>query len=242
MESKLKSSGTPIQMPKSGTDADLVHAARNGDKRAFVEIVARHQAMVTGIAFGILQEFSESEDAAQEAFLTAWVKIHELRDPARVRGWLGQIARNAALGHLRRKRLTTNVDECGGLPDGAPPPDQIIASEEEAALVRDSLARLPEIYRLPLILFYREGQPVREVAQALSISEDAVKQRLSRGRDMLRDRVAGLVETVLKKTSPTAVFTMTIAAAIGALTSPAVIASTALTGAAAATTTAALTK
>src|SRR5215472_12577563 len=85
-------------------DADLARAARRGDKRAFVEIVARHQAMVCGIALGILGDFGASEDAGQEAFLTAWRKIHELRQPDRLRSWLGQIARNAALGQLRRRQ------------------------------------------------------------------------------------------------------------------------------------------
>src|SRR3954464_5201779 len=84
------------------TDAELVHAARRGDKRGFVEIVARHQEMVCGIALGILGDFAASENAAQEAFLPAWRKIHELREPERLRGWLSQITRNAELGHLRR--------------------------------------------------------------------------------------------------------------------------------------------
>src|SRR5437867_3383574 len=85
-------------------DAELVREARRGDKRAFVEIVARHQAMVCGVALGILGDFAASEDAGQEAFLTAWRRFHELREPERLRAWLGQIARNAALGQLRRKR------------------------------------------------------------------------------------------------------------------------------------------
>jgi DNA-directed RNA polymerase specialized sigma24 family protein len=79
------------------TDPELVRAARQGDKRAFVEIVARHQPMVCGIALGILGDFAASEDAGQEAFLIAWQKLHELREPERLRSWLGQIARNAAL-------------------------------------------------------------------------------------------------------------------------------------------------
>src|SRR5258707_6330336 len=85
----------------SASDAEVEQAAGRGDKRAFVEIVARHQAMVCGIALGILGDFAASEDAAQEAFLTAWRKIHELREPERLRGWLAQIARNAALGNQR---------------------------------------------------------------------------------------------------------------------------------------------
>src|SRR2546428_4423929 len=105
------------------SDAELVHAARRGDKRAFVEIVARHQAMVCGIALGILGDFAASEDAAQEAFLTAWRKVHDLREPERLRAWLGQIARNAALGHLRRQRGHEALAEALALADESPAPD-----------------------------------------------------------------------------------------------------------------------
>src|SRR5947199_7265291 len=147
-------------------DAELVHAARRGDKRAFVEIVARHQVMVCGITLGILGDFASSEDAGQEAFLRAWRKIHELREPERLRPWLGQIARHAALGQLRRKRSDEVLDENFTIAEESPTPDEAAASEEEAALVRESLARLPENYRLPLILYYREGQSVRAAAEA----------------------------------------------------------------------------
>src|SRR5215475_5672265 len=108
-------------------DEELIHAARRGDKRAFVEIVARHQAMVCGIALGILGDFAASQDAAQDAFLTAWRKLHELREPDRLRSWLAQIARNAALGHLRRTRGHETLDDALTLPDESPTPDQLAA-------------------------------------------------------------------------------------------------------------------
>src|ERR1051325_742971 len=118
-------------------DAELAQAAKRGDKRGFVEIVARHQAMVCGVALGILGDFAASEDAAQEAFLTAWRKIHELREPDRLRAWLGQIARNAALGQLRRKKSDDVLDDDPAIADSAPQPDEAAASHEEAALARD---------------------------------------------------------------------------------------------------------
>ena len=211
------------------SDGELVQAARRGDKRAFVEIVTRHQAMVCGMALGILGDFAASEDAGQEAFLMAWRKLHELREPERLRPWLAQIARNAALGHLRRTRGHEPLDEALSLADQSPAPDEAAATEDEAALVRASLARLPETYRLPLVLFYRDGQSVHVVAETLSISEDAVKQRLVRGREMLRDRMSGLVETALTRSAPNAIFTMTVAVAIGASAAPSLVAASAFT-------------
>src|SRR3954468_3351896 len=101
----------------SRPDAELVHAARRGDKRAFVEIVTRHQAMVCGIALGILGDFNASEDAGQETFLVAWQKIAQLENPERLRACLGQIARNTALAHLRRRRGHQPLEEAADLPD-----------------------------------------------------------------------------------------------------------------------------
>src|SRR5262249_40629534 len=192
------------------SDAELVVSVRRGDKQAFVESVSRQQAMVCGIAFGILGDFAASEDAGQDAFLTAWRKFSELREPNKLRAWLAQIARNAALSQLRRKRGSAELDEALLLADEAPRPDEAAASAEESALVRESLAKLPETYRLPLILFYREGQSVRAVAEALDLTEDAVKQRLARGREMLQQRMSGIIETVLTRTKPSAIFTMGI--------------------------------
>src|SRR4051812_46407756 len=105
------------------SDAQLVRACGRGDKSAFVEIVARHQAMVCGVAFAVLNDFAASEDAAQEAFLTAWRKIHDIREPERLRAWLAQIARNAALGQVRRQRHGEKLDDALGFSDTAAKPD-----------------------------------------------------------------------------------------------------------------------
>ena len=219
--------------PLQPSDAELARAAQLGDKRAFVEIVARYQTMVGGVTLGILSDFAAGEDAAQETFLTAWRKIQDLREPEHLRAWLAQIARNTALGHLRQRRHTADLENVEELEDDALRPDEAAASEEESGLVRAALEKLPESYRLPLVLFYREGESVRSVAATLGLSEDAVKQRLTRGREMLRERMQGVVESVLKRTRPTALFTITIAAAIGALMAPAAVAGAVFASAAA---------
>ncbi len=89
-------------------------------------------------------------------------------------------------------------------------------SLEEETLVWQALERIPESYREPLILFYREDRSVAEVAGALELSEDAVKQRLSRGRGMLREQVAELVEGGLRRSRPGRKFTVAVMAGLAA--------------------------
>jgi len=208
-------------------DCELVRAAQAGDKAAFVDIVSRYQAMVTGITLGILKNFQSSEDAAQEVFITAWLKIAKIRDPSKLKAWLAQIARNTALTHLRKapKSALLPLKEEAHTHS----PDHTAASIEEHTLVLQELSQLPENLRLPLVLFYRENQSINNVAVSLGLSPEAVKKRLYRGRSALRDRVSKLLDPVLQRTRPGPLFTTAVASGIGAMMEPSAVAATAVT-------------
>ena len=107
-------------------------------------------------------------------------------------------------------------------------PDAMAASREEKELVLSALHKVPESYRVPLILYYREEQSTSSVAEALGISEEAVRKRLSRGRKMLQAEMVTVVGSILNRTMPSAVFTMTVAGGIGALCPPSTLAATTL--------------
>jgi len=87
-------------------------------------------------------------------------------------------------------------------------------SQEEAGILWRSLECIPEVYREPLILFYREHQSIETVATSLDLSEDAVKQRLSRGRKLLQEQVLAFVEGALERTNPGKLFTVAVLAAL----------------------------
>ncbi len=103
------------------------------------------------------------------------------------------------------------------------PSEQAIGREEEALLWR-SLGKIPELYREPLILYYREHQSIEHVAVELELSEDAVKQRLSRGRKMLQEEVQTFVESALRRTAPDQAFSGAVLAALPLAAGPAVAA------------------
>ncbi len=107
-------------------------------------------------------------------------------------------------------QIDTGFDSASPLPT---PCEQAI-TDDEAALVWQSLEEIPETYRQPLVLFYREEHSIDRVAEALELSQDAGKQRLSRGRKLLRDRVASLVETALSRSRPGKTFTTAVLVAL----------------------------
>ena len=223
----------PLRRPgrdwTAATDAELALAARDRDragKDAFVEIVRRHQAAVSAVAYSVTRRIGLTDDIAQETFLKAWKRVSTLRELGKLKAWLTKIAHDCAVDALRRERPHASLDDEASAALEAPgaPPDKAAADAEEEHLIWTMLESLPENMRTPLVMFYREGESVAAVAAALDLSEDAVKQRLSRGRELLREKLSGVVEGVLRRRVPAAVFIITIATAIGALTAPAALA------------------
>jgi RNA polymerase sigma factor (sigma-70 family) len=189
-----------------------------GSVAAFETLVSQYQAMVSAVAYNACGDLALSEDIAQETFLTAWKSRSQLREAHKLSGWLCGIARNLA-HNVNRKQSSLNVrlDQVAEPATEAVDPSEAAVTQEEESLVWQSLQTIPDNYREPLILFYRENQSVAEVAQALDLSEDAVKQRLSRGRTMLRDQIAELVEGTLRRTRPGKAFTVAVISSITTL-------------------------
>lgn len=213
---------TTTALALSADDPELVRRSRAGDRDAFGRIVERYKSLVTAIAMSATGDVSLSQDVAQETFLSAWKGLAELREPAKLRSWLAGIARNLARSALRaRGRGALGAAEPLGAHDEPrapqPSPLEAVLSREDEMLVARALAALPETYREPLVLFYREQRSVGAVAEALELSEDAVKQRLARGREMLKGHVATLVEGALARTRPGRAFTIAVLAALPAL-------------------------
>jgi RNA polymerase sigma factor (sigma-70 family) len=233
---------TPITLPASkSNDAELVEQSLAGDRRAFGRIVARYQSLVCALAYSATGSRSHSEDLAQETFVTAWQKLRDLREPGRLSAWLCGIARNVIHGDRRRLERqpaheAATLDAARELPSAEPLPTAQAVSNEEMAILWREVGRLPEIYREPLILFYRDHQSVEQVAAALEITPDAVMQRMTRGRRQLQERMLEFVESTLRRTNPDSQFTFRVQAALPILVGagPALAVSTAAKGGAAA--------
>ena len=175
------------------------------------------------MAYSATGSIARSEDMGQEVFLSAWKQLRQLREPDKLKSWLCGITRNALNSDFRRNNRepihTRNRWKRCERPLGADelPSDQTISREEEGILWR-SLEQIPETYRVPLILFYREHQSTARVAAALDLSEEAVKQRLSRGRRLLHEQVIAFVEGALRQSAPAQAFTLGVMSVLPQLT------------------------
>jgi RNA polymerase sigma factor (sigma-70 family) len=208
------------------SDADLVAESLGGSREAFHQIVERYQTLICSLAYSATGNLSQSEDVAQETFIAAWRDLRSLREPNKLRSWLCAIVRNRIHRNLRND---SREPVCGAVAlevaQDVPalealPSEQTSGREEEAILWR-SVGKIPEAYREPLILFYRQHQSIEQVAAELELSEDAVKQRLSRGRKFLQQEVEAFVENTLRRTAPGQSFSGAVLAALPMTAGPA---------------------
>ena len=208
------------------TDAALVAGSLAGDREAFRQIVERHQTLVCSIAYCATGSLTLSEDLAQETFLAAWRQLPELRDPSKLRPWLCGIARFVVGKELRRQGRepvhdAEPLESVNELTTMELLPSERVINTEEQAILWHCVARVPEIYREPLVLFYRENQSIERVAEALELTEDAVAQRLARGRKLLQEQALAYMEGALRSTKPSHAFTIGVLAALPLAATPA---------------------
>ena len=96
------------------TNRQLVERARGGDREAFGDLVERYRDMVYGLGYHLTRDFESARDLAQEAFVQAYLKLGQLRDPDGFSGWLRQITRNVHRNlHRRREVSTVALEEAG---------------------------------------------------------------------------------------------------------------------------------
>lgn len=183
------------------TDANLVSAARRGDRRAYALLVERHWPLLYALCRRTLGDPWTSEDAAQEAVLQGMLALDRLRRPEAFSAWLAGIGLNVCRRLLRASRAPVVSWEAvlggtSGAPwevaDPAPSPAEVVEAAELGERVRAAVDSLPAGQRSAVLLFYLSGLTHREVALALGVEVGAVKTRLHKARRSLRRGLACL--------------------------------------------------
>lgn len=204
---------------------ELLQASLAGNREAFGAIVERYQSLVCAITYSATGDVGRSEELAQETFIRVWRNLSQLSDAAKFRAWLCTIARNLANASIRKRSKDAvyaagRLDETDGVASAWPDPSQTAIDKEHREMVWSAVQRIPLEYREPLVLFYRRQQSVRKVADDLGLSEPVVRQRLRRGRQLVKREIASLVEDTLTRSGPGKTFAVVVIAALPALVTP----------------------
>ncbi|MHC5057840.1 MAG: RNA polymerase sigma factor [Planctomycetota bacterium] len=185
----------PSASGASHADEVLVKKTLAGDERAFGRLVERYQGLLMLIAFRRSWRGADCEDVVQEAFVRAFRALATLERPERFRSWLCRICSNVALDCVRRRSPVASFDQDSGLmralpPEGGRAPPARAEVDEERDRLIAAIERLPETYQVPVVLRHVEGLSYRDIAKRLGIREDALRKRIHRANEMLRNELS----------------------------------------------------
>jgi RNA polymerase sigma-70 factor, ECF subfamily len=175
-----------------GYETELVKQAQRGDRNAFHELVCIHSQGVINVIYRMCGDVHIAEDAAQEAFIQAWLHLSSYRPQSSLRNWLYRIAFNAATDMLRKvKRIAPNEIEEMPLADAGPGPEAVVFQTERIALVQKAILSLPDASRAVLVLREYEEMSYHEIADTLDIPVGTVMSRLNYARKILKEKLQG---------------------------------------------------
>ncbi len=183
--SRRRASYLPVMISQARSAALPVTSVSRDLQTRFERLYADYHRPILNYLYRLVGDPAQAEDLTQEAFTRAWKARRQLPALDNPRAWLYRIATNAARDQLRRARLIAWLPFFGNEP--ALQHDLPDSDPLEADRLRRALLTLPPDYRVPLVLYTCQDFSTSEIASALGLSVDAVKQRLVRARRQLRE-------------------------------------------------------
>ncbi|NLB19083.1 MAG: sigma-70 family RNA polymerase sigma factor [Syntrophomonadaceae bacterium] len=175
-------------------DELLASKAMTGDIEAFEELVTRFQQPIFRLAYRMLGQREEAEDAAQEVFVKVYRKIDQFDADKKFSPWLYRIAVNTCISKLRGKKYTTFVpfeeSDSGPInyiPTNDPNPLEVVEQRVLNNMIWDTVGKMPDSYRTIIILRYQLELTNQEIADTLGVRKDNVEVKLHRARKSLRE-------------------------------------------------------
>ena len=171
-------------MAFDGEDEDRIRSVQAGDRKAFSDLVRRHQTAVYRFLSRMLGSHEDALELTQDTFIKAWQALPQWQPEAQFRTWLFRIANNTALDALRRRKLVEFVplEDTHDVPCSGPNPERQAQAAQEIRRLEASLNKLAPEHRQILLLREVEEMSYEEIGLVLALSEGTVKSRLARAR------------------------------------------------------------
>ncbi len=177
----------------------LIQHCLDGDEAAIETLVHTYQQLVYRLAYSILDDAAEADEAAQDTFVSALGALRSYRGDATFKTWLYTITVNVCRGRLRKRCAKERLQHVMQTifqvtrPDMEHPEVTVVSHESDEA-VRQAVRALNEKLQLPIILRYEHELPIAEIAQVLHVSERTIHTRLHTAHDQLRSTLNGQID------------------------------------------------
>ena len=188
-------------MASKSPDKSIIKRALEGDQRAFSQILNRYRGSIFSLIYKMVHNKEETEDLVQEAFIKAFSSLSSFNEEYAFSTWLYKIAINNCIDHFRKKRLKTfSIDSPIESKDGTIKrefsdttfsADRPLLSKEKSNLIEEAIEKLPEKYRISIVLRHNEDKSYDEISKILDIPLGTVKARIFRAREMLKKQLKG---------------------------------------------------
>lgn len=182
------------------TDQEMIARCKKGDREAFNELMIKYQKQVFNTAYGMLSDYEDASDAAQEIFVKVYRSIASFKGQSSFTTWLYTICRNVCNDMLRKRQkrgftisIDTEEDEenpVSELPSEGPTPEESYEMNERQRLVREAISSLSPEYREIILYSDIEQLSYDEIAKILKCPNGTVKSRLNRARNALKKKLS----------------------------------------------------
>lgn len=176
----------------------MVAEVLNGNSAVFKILIERHQKLVSHVVFRMVANRSDREDICQEVFIKVYQNLAGFHFESKLSTWVAQIAYNACINHLEKKRLPLLDDPAKGgeenaleqYPSDAATPDHYAEGQDIANRLRSEIDKLPVHFRAVVTMYHLDEMSYEEIAEATGMPLGTVKSYLFRGRKLLKDRLS----------------------------------------------------
>ncbi|MDV6030201.1 MAG: sigma-70 family RNA polymerase sigma factor [Phycisphaera sp. RhM] len=194
-----------MDTPKDCDDDALIDEARQGSELAFRRLVECNQDKLFAAMIRLLGCREDAEEAVQEAFTRAFLRIEDFNRQSKFSTWLYRIAFNTAISEARKKRPKVSLDQqfadtgSETIDEDARPVDALMLRDEQIRVVHQALDALSEEHRAILVLRELDDLAYREISDILGISVGTVRSRLNRARGRLREVIEAIQANVSER-------------------------------------------
>ena len=183
---------------KDYTDMQLIEACLSGDQECFTELVNRYKNLVFSIILRMTKDSEEANDISQEVFIKVYKNLASYTPEFKFSTWIMRITSNHIIDMHRKKKLEmvsfeAHTEESGvAIAGTTASPETIYLEREQTARINKIVADLPEMYKIPVVMYHQQGLSYQEISDKIGEPLSKVKNRIFRGRKMLKSLLVGV--------------------------------------------------